>query len=118
VRNPRRPKNHTRPERLVVRVREALATNQPYRVVVPIELKNSDPTDVRDLVLDALRRTTELESRVSVRSDGLEVELQVQADSTGSAKAKALYWLRRSIDKHPTMSWTGRGLGRATAERV
>lgn len=116
MRHPRRKKG---PGRFVMRVREARASlkDTTYRVRVPMEIKQADPADVRDLLLDSLR-TLELESRVSAGEGEVAVTIEVEASSESGAKQKAIYWIKRAADKSRRLSFTGAGIGTVTVEEV
>jgi hypothetical protein len=119
MRHPHRSKRPRGNRKFVMRVREARASleDTKYRVRVPMEIKQADPKDVRDMLLEALR-TLQLESRVSAGDNEVAVTIEVEAADEGAAKQKALYWIKRAADKSRRLSFTGAGIGTVTVEEA
>lgn len=116
-RHPRR-KRKDRRDALVMRVREQLADARVYRVRVPMEIKQADPALARDILLDALRRVLESESRVSAGESEIAATLEVKAGSPAEAKTKALYWIKRASELSGRLSFSGKGIGNIEVEAI
>lgn len=117
MRHPRRKKKDRR-DKLVLRVRERIAEHGRYRVRVPMEIKNADPAEARDILLDALRAFPGFESRVSAGDSEIAATLELAAGSAGEARTKALYWIKRAAELSGRLSFSGRGIGRIDVEPV